>query len=82
MKLKPDDSLHITTKKHSHKHLAKHDLEYGSFLKTSKLTADGVFDHDEKISFDFDDESEENCKIKMLSDEQLFAACGGRTAHK
>lgn len=82
LKLKADDSLHITTKKHSHKHFAKHDLEYGSFLKTSKLTADGVVDHDEKISFNYHDESEENCKIKILSDEQLFAACGGRTAHK
>lgn len=79
MKLKADDSLLITTKKHSHKYLAKHDLEYGSFLKTSKLTADGIVDHDEKISFN---DNGEPAVVKILSDEQLFAACGGRTGHK
>lgn len=84
LKLNSDDSVDITTKKHSYRHLKKNNinLEYGSFLKTSKLVPDlGVVDHEEKAPINCF-EPMETVKVANLTDEELFAACGGRTAHK
>lgn len=80
IELNSEESVNITTKKYTVKKNKKNNsLEYGCFLKTSKLTSEGTVDHEEK----------ETCVIKEgvlktvnLTDEELFAACGGRTAHK
>lgn len=48
----------------------------GAFLKSATLTNDGQeveFAHKEAIS---------PVILKIVSDEELFKACGGRTAHK
>lgn len=53
------------------------NLEYGSFLKTAKLTQNGT------INYDIPNILEPvKPKMRCLTDEELFAACGGRTAHK
>lgn len=55
----------------------KSNSDYGgSFLKSATLTNEGQeveFDHKETIS---------PVILKIVSDEELFKACGGRTAHK
>lgn len=79
MKLKSNEPVEISTKSYSVKHLKKdNDLTYGSFLKTSKLTQDGVENYDCTIK----PVAELSGTFKALTDDELFAACGGRTAHK
>lgn len=58
---------------------ANKNLEYGSFLRTSKLTETGIVDYKKhKVHV------AENriTPLFILNDDELFAACGGRTAHK
>lgn len=51
----------------------------GSFIKTATLTNLGREDAiDEKVDL----EEFRHTTVKPLTDEELFAACGGRTAHK
>lgn len=77
MKLKSKESIEITTKGYSIRDLKKNsNLEYGSFLKTSKITGNNV-EH-----YDTPSRSEYKSNFQSLTDEELFAACGGRTAHK
>merc|ERR1712212_1400671 len=54
---------------------------YGRFLKSGTLN-DGVVTKDSSDDSDSSDDESTNNPIKMLTDEELFKACGGRTAHK
>ncbi|XP_078667139.1 G patch domain-containing protein 4-like [Branchiostoma floridae x Branchiostoma belcheri] len=56
---------------------------YGSFIKGATLT-NGVQDEkeDDSQSEDSSDEEDKDSKVSKLTDEELFKACGGRTAHK
>ncbi|XP_078577457.1 G patch domain-containing protein 4-like isoform X2 [Branchiostoma floridae x Branchiostoma japonicum] len=55
---------------------------YGSFVKGATLT-NGILDdkEDDSQSDDSSDE-EDRDSVSKLTDEELFKACGGRTAHK
>lgn len=85
MQVKSEDAVEITTKSYSLNDLKKSNkkLEYqGTFLKTATLTQNGLTkslqetsDNEEATDFSLP-------KFKPLSDDELFAACGGRTAHK
>lgn len=71
-----EESVEITTKSYSLKDLKKNKhLEYGSFLKTAKLTESGVQSYN-VVPLD------QIPSCSSLTDDELFAACGGRTAHK
>ncbi|CAH1135856.1 unnamed protein product [Ceutorhynchus assimilis] len=77
LQIKDKNSVEITTKSYSVKNFKKNNsLEYGTFIKVSKLTEQGTENYKTKF---------EPLKLPThveLSDEKLFAACGGRTAHK
>lgn len=82
MKLKDEEAVEISTKSHlkgkSKSKGAK--LEYGTFVKTEKLMPHGVVEFDNPYrNLDMDDTLP---KARVLTDEELFAACGKRTAHK
>ncbi|XP_066137787.1 G patch domain-containing protein 4 [Euwallacea fornicatus] len=78
VKMSFKDSVEITTKPYSTLALKKDvNLEYGSFVKTSKLTAQGTQTYSVPIL-----ETEPLKPYRGLTDEELFAACGGRTCHK
>lgn len=75
MKVNSDKSFEI-----SNKHVSfeiNNRLEYGSFIRTSKLTGHSVhhFDNVPQVCHD-------PHNFQALTDEEIFAACGGRTAHK
>lgn len=53
---------------------------YDNFLKHSKLTNTG--NEEELEGTIHDDDIKIKTKVVHLTDEELFAACGGRTAHK
>nr|XP_022909817.1 G patch domain-containing protein 4 [Onthophagus taurus] len=76
--MKGDESIDISTKGYT-KILKNNNvsLEYGSFIKTAQINASGTkkYDVPEHLCVD-------KPKINVLSDEELFAACAGRTAHK
>ncbi|XP_056636983.1 G patch domain-containing protein 4 [Diorhabda sublineata] len=77
MKLKSPDAVEITTKGYSVRDFKRNsNLEYGSFLKTSKLSGNSM-EHYEVPKL-----NENKNSFQSLTDEELFAACGGRTAHK
>lgn len=79
MRVKSLDSVEITTKSYSVKQLKKNKgLEYGSFLKTEKLTEKGI----QSYKIEPFDEPEPLKTFRSLTDEELFAVCGGRTGHK
>ncbi|KAI4467652.1 g patch domain containing protein [Holotrichia oblita] len=77
--LKNKESIDITSKSYL-KELKRQNvnLEYGSFLKTAKLTSKGTVNYGTSNLL----ETKLETKIPTLTDEELFAACGGRTAHK
>lgn len=54
--------------------------DYRSFIKTSKLTQNGIEDLEMKTEDSAN--TSEHSFFKVLTDEELFLACGGRTAHK
>ncbi|KAJ8916832.1 hypothetical protein NQ315_005839, partial [Exocentrus adspersus] len=79
MRVKSADVVEITTKNYSLKRLKKTShLEYGSFLKTEQLSESGTH----RYQTDPFEELEPLKTFRSLTDEELFAACGGRTAHK
>lgn len=79
MRVKSADSVEITTKGYSVKQLKKNkSLEYGSFLKTERLTESGT----QSYRIEPFEEPESLKAFRSLTDDELFAACGGRTAHK
>ncbi|KAG5898520.1 hypothetical protein JTB14_038473 [Gonioctena quinquepunctata] len=78
MKIKSEDAIEISTKSYSIKELKKNkSLEYGSFLKTAKLKGSTMEHYDTSVT-----SLCEPTKFRALTDDELFAACGGRTAHK
>ncbi|XP_046424033.1 G patch domain-containing protein 4 [Neodiprion fabricii] len=82
MKVIDDDTPNITTKKSNLKVLQKKQkLQYGNFLKTSTLLNDGkvINENTPHINIDTTDNKMNHVE---LTDEELFKACGGRTAHK
>lgn len=82
LSVKDKDAVEITTRKVDIKKLRKkHNMEYGSFLKTSTLE-NGKMLPDENLRGSALDEVLHEAPVPELTDEQLFEACGGRTAHK
>lgn len=78
MHVKDVDAVEISTKNYSLKDLKKNtNLEYGSFIKTAKLTEAGTKNFAIPAL-----ETEPLKSYQGLTDDELFAACGGRTAHK
>lgn len=78
MHVKDVDAVEISTKNYSLKDLKKNtNLEYGSFIKTAKLTEAGTKKYAVPVL-----ETERLKSYQGLTDDELFAACGGRTAHK
>ncbi|XP_011191388.1 G patch domain-containing protein 4 [Zeugodacus cucurbitae] len=81
-----DESVEISTKEYSVKKLkkakdqsSKADKRYDNFLQSATLTKSGdEIENPNKIAVA--DISVK--KYKTLTDEELFRACGGRTAHK
>lgn len=71
------DPIEITTRNYS---ISKDDRNglYGTFLKTSKLTSEGIEEYNTASIV----EEAPKKKFEAMTDEELFAACGGRTAHK
>lgn len=79
VKAKEADALRISTSQYTMENgERKNDLRYGNFLKTCTLN-NGQTTPEENAP----EGKKETRRIgEELSDEQLFAACGGRTAHK
>lgn len=78
--LDTENGVELTNKSYSLIKLKKQNatLKYGSFLKSSTLLANEEKKDDKAISIaDF-----EIKPTTMLSDDELFRICGGRTAHK
>jgi hypothetical protein len=70
------EPVEISTKSYSVRELSKNKhFQYGSFLKTAKLTDSGVQSYNVAAP-------EAVTSFSSLTDEELFVACGGRTAHK
>ncbi|XP_015121658.1 G patch domain-containing protein 4 [Diachasma alloeum] len=57
------------------------NLHFGNFIKTSTLH-DGENTEDEEYSSNKIHMTEKSEMLSVLTDEELFKACGGRTAHK
>lgn len=77
---KNEDALEISTKEYSVSKLKKltGESSYNNFLKSATLSASGESENPSHVDMD-----EVNLtRFKPLTDEQLLAACGGRTAHK
>ncbi|KAL1494057.1 hypothetical protein ABEB36_009715 [Hypothenemus hampei] len=76
MKLKQDDAVEISTHSYSVKNLKKNTaLEYGTFIKTEKITAEGTQSYGVV-------QPEPLKAFHGLTDDELFAVCDGRTVHK
>ncbi|XP_015610483.1 G patch domain-containing protein 4 [Cephus cinctus] len=76
------DAVHISTKKSNLKAIKKnHSLGYGNFLKTSTL-CDGTITPTNDFNKPIDHDYEKETPFRRLTDEEIFKACGGRTAHK
>ncbi|XP_017072911.2 G patch domain-containing protein 4 [Drosophila eugracilis] len=84
---KGTDAVEISTsgfsarklKKAKEQHASDGKATYDNFLQTSLLTQDGgEVETSERIKV----EDIEVAKVTVLTDEELFKACGGRTAHK
>ncbi|KAF5304839.1 hypothetical protein FQR65_LT07856 [Abscondita terminalis] len=78
-KVKDKDVVEINTKNQYIKTKISNDLKYGSFIKSSKLT------ESDNVKFDFKNMKAETDLLpstSTLTDEELFAICGRRTAHK
>lgn len=83
MKVIDEDRVDITTKKTSLKALKKnHTIQYGNFLKTSTLLQDGKLVTENIDEPRIADTLEQKITHTQMTDEELFQACGGRTAHK
>lgn len=81
---KEHDAVEISANSYSVKKLKQKTADgkanYGGFLKASRLlTAVG---REEELEGHVKTEDIEFKPTKVLTDEELFAACGGRTAHK
>ncbi|KAG7188670.1 hypothetical protein KM043_008293 [Ampulex compressa] len=72
------DAVDIPLKKNYKSHKAKH-RDYGNFLKTSTLCDGNLLPENDSDSVE---DVKANVIYTPLTDEELFKACGGRTAHK
>lgn len=81
---KDKDGVEISDKSYSVRKLKQQTADgkanYGGFLKASKLLTN--VGREEEIEGHVKTEDIEFKAPKVLTDEELFAACGGRTAHK
>lgn len=81
---KEKDAVEISNKSYSVKKLKQKTADgkanYGGFLKASTLLTN--VGREEEIEGHVQTEDIEFKAAKVLTDEELFAACGGRTAHK
>lgn len=81
---KEADAVEISDKSYSVRKLKQKTAEgkanYGSFLKASTLMSN--VGREEELEGRVQTEDIEFKPAKVLTDEELFAACGGRTAHK
>lgn len=81
---KEQDAVEISNKSYSVKKLKQKTADgkanYGGFLKASTLLTN--VGREEDIEGHVQTEDIEFKAAKVLTDEELFAACGGRTAHK
>lgn len=82
MDLHDEDGVEITNKSYSMKKLKESNtsLQYGSFLKSATLLAN--VGKEEEIEGHVSTADIEIKPIQVLTDEDLFKACNGRTAHK
>jgi len=82
MELHDEDGVEITNKSFSLKKLkeTQTSLHYGSFLKSATLLAN--VGTEQEIEGHVSTNDIEIKPIQVLSDEDLFRACNGRTAHK
>lgn len=82
VELKDKAGVEITNKSYSMKKLKEKNqsLQYGNFLKSATLLAN--VGKEEEIEGHLSTNDIEIKPISVLSDEDLFRACGGRTAHK
>lgn len=78
--LDTENEVELTNKSYSMKKLKQHNatLTYGSFLKSSTLQGSG----EEKNMGSISNVDIEIKPVTVISDEELFRVCGGRTAHK
>lgn len=72
-----DESINITTSKYLG-HNKQANSTYNNFVKCEKLMSDGIVSIKDKS----EDATASTVNLPKLSDDELFAACGGRTAHK
>ncbi|XP_076284899.1 uncharacterized protein LOC143211273 [Lasioglossum baleicum] len=63
------------------KHLSRNQFSYGNFLKTSTLL-NGTLMQEHNSNLPKIEKNEQDVKPVVLTDEELFKVCGGRTAHK
>lgn len=77
------DGVEVTNKSYSMKKLKEKNISmtYGCFLKSATKLANVGIEEDLPDCIQTDDIAF-NAAPKALTDEELFAACGGRTAHK
>lgn len=61
--------------------LKNKEMLYGNFVKSGTLE-NGKISKNDGSSSDSDSEDDNKPKMRTLTDEELLAACGGRTAHK
>lgn len=76
------DAVDISTASINYKKMKKKHGKmagFGTFIKTATLTNTGT---EEVVDEQVDLEEFRHETVKPLTDEELFAACGGRTAHK
>lgn len=86
---KNEGILEISTQKFvkekKRKHISKAKTQYSAhFTKRATLT-NGTMEVSEEVNYNSstDEDSQECIRMSQkLTDEELFAACGGRTAHK
>lgn len=77
-----EDGVDISTASINYKKMKKKHGKmagFGTFVKTATLTNTG---HEDPVEEQVDLEEFRHNTVKPMTDEELFAACGGRTAHK
>lgn len=83
LSMRDKDRTDLLTEEKMNKDKTKKNSLYGNFLKTSTL-CNGNLIPEETANVDAteNDRTQDRITIPALTDEQLFKACGGRTAHK
>lgn len=82
IQIRDDEGVDISTSSINYKKMKKKHGKmagFGTFIKTATLTNTGT---EAAVEEQVDLEEFRHDTVKPLTDEELFAACGGRTAHK